>query len=44
MYKSWDHLKFSLYGYVSPTRESLKKTNEQAWWGLEIPFTPDEKI
>ncbi|MEA3416316.1 MAG: hypothetical protein U9R02_09215 [Thermodesulfobacteriota bacterium] len=38
MYKNWDHLKFSIYGFEHPSIESLKKTDEQGWWGLEIPI------
>ena len=36
MYKNWDHLKFSLYGYKHPKAETLKKTQEQGWWGIPI--------
>jgi len=37
MYKSWNHLKFSIYGFEHPSTESLKKTQEQGWWGIEVP-------
>ena len=36
MYKNCDHLKFSLYGYKHPTAETLKKSQEQGWWGIPI--------
>ena len=36
MYKNWDHLKFSLYGYTKPSDESCKKTQEQDWWGITV--------
>jgi hypothetical protein len=40
MYKNWDHLKFSLYGYNKPTDETLKKSQSQGWWGIEVPYIP----
>jgi len=42
MYKNWDHLKFSLYGYKNPAPEPAKKSQEQGWWGIEIPYIPAE--
>ncbi|HUV50032.1 MAG TPA: hypothetical protein VMW78_03295 [Anaerolineae bacterium] len=42
MYKNWDHLKFSIYGFKCPSVESSKKTDEQGWWGKEIPINPDK--
>ena len=29
MYKNCDHLKFSIFGYKNPTKETLKKSQEQ---------------
>ncbi len=37
MYKNWDHLKYSWWGYKNPTAESLKKSQEQGWWGIPTP-------
>jgi hypothetical protein len=42
MYKSWDHMWFSWGGYKNPTGETLKKSQEQGWWGIEIPYIPAE--
>lgn len=42
MYKNWDHLKFSLFGYKNPASEQAKKSQEQGWWGIEIPYIPAE--
>jgi hypothetical protein len=42
MYKNWDHLKFSLFGYKNPSAEKAKKSQEQDWWGIEIPYIPAE--
>jgi hypothetical protein len=39
-FKSWDHLKFSLSGYKNPTEETLKKSQEQGWWGIDVPYSP----
>lgn len=37
MYKNWDHLIFSCWGYKNPTAETLKKSQGQGWWGIPIP-------
>ncbi len=39
MYKNWDHLKFSWWGYTQPTEETYQKTVEQGWWGIPITYT-----
>jgi hypothetical protein len=36
-YKNTDHLKYSWFGYQTPTTESGKKSQEQGWWGKPIP-------
>ena len=41
-FKNWDHLKFSLWGYKNPTGETMKKSQEQGWWGTEVPYIPAE--
>ena len=40
MYKSWDHLKFSWFGHKNATPETAKKSQEQGWWGMDIPYIP----
>ncbi len=42
MYRNWDHLKFSWYGHNNPTEETGKRSEEQRWWGIEIPYIPAE--
>jgi hypothetical protein len=37
MYKNWDHMKFSWFGYRNPTDEDRQKSMEQGWWGFEVP-------
>jgi hypothetical protein len=40
MYKDNDHMFFSMSGYAHPTQEDLKKSMDQGWWGIEIPYIP----
>ena len=40
MYKNWDHTKYSMYGYQKPTVETGNQSQEEAWWGIEIPYIP----
>lgn len=40
MYKDWDHLKFSWYGYKTPTIDTLIKSQDQQWWGKPISWKP----
>jgi hypothetical protein len=40
MYKSWDHLKFSWAGHKNPTEEDVKLSQQQDWWGMDIPHIP----
>ncbi len=42
MYKSWDHLKFSWFGHNNPTSEDLNNSAEQQWWGIEVPYVPEQ--
>ena len=42
VYKNWDHMKFSLSGHKNPTLEVAKKSQKQEWWGIEIPYIPEE--
>jgi hypothetical protein len=39
-WKNWDHMKFSWWGYKNPTAETGKMSEEQGWWGKEIPYIP----
>jgi hypothetical protein len=40
MYKNWDHTKFSWFGYKHPTAKTLKESQEQGWWGIDVPYIP----
>ena len=33
MYRNWDHLKFSMFGYKTVEPKEAKMTKEQDWWG-----------
>ena len=39
-WKNWDHFKYSWSGYKNPTAETGKMSDEQSWWGKEIPYIP----
>lgn len=36
VYKNWDHLKFSWFGYRNPTTETGQKSQDQDWWGTPV--------
>jgi len=42
VYKDWDHVMFSGWGYQNPTAEDAKMSTERGWWGEEIPYIPAE--
>jgi hypothetical protein len=42
VYKNWDHLRYSWWGYKNPNQASGEKSIEQGWWGIEIPYIPAE--
>ena len=39
-YATWDHLKYSWGGYKNPTADTAKKSKEQGWWGIDVPYIP----
>ncbi len=36
MYKSWDHMKFSIYDYKEVSPDEAKKSQEEGWWGIAV--------
>ena len=40
LFKDWDHVKFSWWGYKNPTAEDATKSAQEGWWGEEIPYIP----
>ena len=33
-YKTWSHMKFSLWGYKNTNSEDLEKSKQENWWGI----------
>ena len=42
LYKTNSHWGFSWWGYRNVTAEDAQKSEEQGWWGREIPYIPAE--
>ena len=42
VFKDWEHVKFSWWGYENPTADHAKMSQERGWWGEEIPYVPAE--
>jgi hypothetical protein len=42
MYRNWDHMKFSWFGYRHPTAKDVKEAKEQNWWGIKVPYVPGQ--
>lgn len=42
MYKDWDHMKFSIFGYTNPTAEDAQESAQQDWWGIDVPYVPGQ--
>lgn len=36
LYKSWEHLKFSMCGYKNVDQKEAMLSKEQGWWGLTV--------
>jgi hypothetical protein len=39
MYRDWDHLKFSIYGYKTVEPKEIQASKAQEWWGKNIDVT-----
>jgi hypothetical protein len=37
MYRNWDHLRFSWGGHKEAGGDVVKKSENQNWWGKEVP-------
>ncbi len=42
IYKTNDHMWYSMGGYKNTTQEDLQNSESQGWWGEEIPYVPAE--
>jgi len=40
IYKTNDHMYFSLWGYKHPTAEDAQKSQQEGWWGKDVPYIP----
>jgi len=36
MYKDWDHMKFSIWGYKNVDQKEAKESKDQDWWGKTV--------
>jgi len=36
MYRSWDHLKFSICGYKQVDQKEVMQSRSQDWWGIPV--------
>ena len=42
MYKNWDHMKYSWWGYRNPSEETMQQSIDEGWWGTDVPYVPGE--
>jgi hypothetical protein len=42
MYKTNDHMWYSMGGYRNTTQEDLERSESQGWWGSDVPYIPAE--
>lgn len=40
MFASGAHMSYSIWGYKNPDAKYQKLSEEQGWWGKEIPYIP----
>lgn len=40
MYASGAHMSYSIWGYKNPDAKWQKLSEEQGWWGKEVPYIP----
>ena len=42
VYKNWEHMRFSWFGYDTPTAEDRQNAIDQGWWGIDVPYVPGQ--
>jgi hypothetical protein len=42
MYKNNSHMWFSWFGHRNVNSEDVQKSQEQGWWGTEVPYVPGQ--
>lgn len=35
-FRSWEHMKFSLWGYHNPTKADVEMSKKEDWWGQPV--------
>ena len=40
IYASSSHMSYSIWGYKNPDAKWQKLSDQQGWWGAEIPYIP----
>ena len=40
IYASSSHMSYSIWGYKNPDANWQKLSDQQGWWGAEIPYIP----
>jgi hypothetical protein len=35
-YASWEHQRFSMYGYKNPTMQDVEFSKAEGWWGTMV--------
>ena len=41
-YASGQHMKFSIWGHRNPSDETMKKSDDEGWWGTPVPYEPEK--
>ncbi len=36
MYRDWDHMKFSIWGYQDIDQKEVQKSADEDWWGKMV--------
>ena len=36
LFKNWEHMKFSIYGYKQVSPNDVQKSWEDGWWGITV--------
>jgi hypothetical protein len=40
IYKTNDHMYFSWWGYKNPTQTDAQQSQQEGWWGEDVPYIP----
>jgi hypothetical protein len=42
VYRTNEHLAFSWFGYRDVTPEDVQLSQQQNWWGIDVPYVPGQ--